>query len=211
MRAKGTERRAPEARARGDGARRPAAGCRRSLSAPAFRRPEAARGDCARADAAAEADRVRRGGGGAGYVDPRRRAQSVRRAAARSRADLRLHHPRSRRGVAHQRTHRGDVSRQVRRARPDGAGIRAAAASLYAGAAVGRAAAVAVVDAQRPAGSCCRAKSRARSIRPRDAVSGPVASTRRRSARRRRRNGASLARDHWVACHFADRPNFSPN
>ncbi len=39
--------------------------------------------------------------------------------------------------------------------------------------------------------SCCRAKSRARSIRPRDAVSAPAASTRSRSARSRRRNGAS--------------------
>ena len=97
-----------------------------------------------------EADRVRRGGGGAGHVDPRRRAQSVRRTAARSRAHLRLHHPRSRRGVAHQRTHRGDVSRPLRRTWPDGAGFRTAAASLYAGVAVGRAAAVAVVDAQRP-------------------------------------------------------------
>ena len=45
--------RAPDARARGDGPRRPAAGGRRALSAPAFRRPEAARGDRARADAAA--------------------------------------------------------------------------------------------------------------------------------------------------------------
>ena len=40
-------------------------------------------------------------------------------------------------------------------------------------------------------GSCCRAKSRARSIRPRDAVSAPAASMRRRSAPRRRRTGAN--------------------
>ena len=66
---------------------------RRALSAPALRRPEAARDDRARADAAAETDRLRRGGGGARHVDPRRRAQSVRRAAARPRPHLRLHHP----------------------------------------------------------------------------------------------------------------------
>ena len=74
---------------------------------------------------------------------------------------------------------------------PTGASLRAAAASLYAGAAVGRAAAAAVDRCAATSASCCRAKSRARSIRPRDAVSAPAASTRRRSAPRRRRTGAS--------------------
>ena len=59
----------------------------------AVRRPEAARRDRPRADPEAETDRLRRGGGGARHVDPRRRAQLVRRSATRPRPDLRLHHP----------------------------------------------------------------------------------------------------------------------
>ena len=54
--------------------------------------------------------------------------------------------------------------------------------------------------------SCCKAKSRARSIRRRDAGSAPAAPTRKAFAPRRRRTGASCMPDHWVACHFADRP-----
>ena len=115
------------------------------------------------------------------------------------------------RRVAYQRAHRGDVSRQLRRTRPDGAGLRAAAASLYAGAAVGRAAAVAVDDARR----CQRIMLQGEIPSPIDPPSGCRFRTRCQYAQGAlRREDAGLARaepDHWVACHFADRPNFSPN
>ncbi len=84
-------------------------------------------------------------------------------------------------------------------------------ASLHPGAAVGGAAAAAVDPCATTSASSSRARSRARSIRRRAAASAPAAATRNRSAPSRRRTGASSRPDHWVACHFADRPNFSPN
>jgi ABC-type glutathione transport system ATPase component len=71
-------------------------------------------------------------------------------AATRSRPNLRFHHPRPVGCFPHQRPHRGDVSRPLCRVGSDGGCFRTAAASLYAGASVGGAAAAALDHAQRP-------------------------------------------------------------
>ena len=182
---------------------------RRALPAPAFRRPEAACGDRPRADAQAETDRVRRGGRGTGYVHSRRRAQSVCRIAARPRPHLRLHHPRSRRGLAHQRARRGDVSRPFRRVGPDEQCPNTRCIPIPRR--------CCPPSRCRCPQACVRPAHRAarRGSEPdRPALGMPFSHPlplRARPLRRKTPDWRQLKPDHWVACHFAGHPNFSPN
>ncbi len=74
-----------------------------------------------RAGAGADADRVRRSGGGARRVDPGRHAQPVRGPATRIQSHLSVHQPRPARRRPCERSRRRDVFRQDRRTRSGGA------------------------------------------------------------------------------------------
>ena len=125
------------------------------------------------------------------------------------RPHLPVHRPRSRRGEAHQRPRRGDVSRQAGRDRRQEDALRPAAAPLHAGAAVGD-----------PA-----ARSRAMRIErimlqgdvpsPFNPPIGlplphPLPARRWRAARPRSRSCATPAPGHRVACHFFETTCPSP-
>ena len=71
------------------------------------------------------ADRRRRTGVGAGRLGAGAGAEPVREAARRTRARLRVHHPRPRRGAAARRPHRGHVPRPGRRGGPGRSSVRA--------------------------------------------------------------------------------------
>ena len=82
---------------------------------------------------------------------------------------------------AHQRPDRGDVSRPLRRARADRAGLGPADASLYPGAALGPNRCRSHRPCAATSASSWRARSRARSIRRPAAASAPAAATPRAS------------------------------
>ena len=175
-----------------------------ALPAPVQRRPAPADRHRARARAAAEARRRRRAGVGARRLDPVAGAEPARRAEAGVRAHVPLRRPRPRGRRLHLRPDRGDVPRQGRRARDGGGAVRAAAAPVHDGAALGD------PDAASPGGrrrgSRCRATCRARSIRRAAAASARAARSRSRSARRRSRRSSITATGHPAACHFAGTP-----
>ena len=169
-------------RARDARARRHAARGRRPLPAPVQRRPAAADRARARARAAAEARRRRRAGLGARRLDPVAGAEPARRAEEGVRPHLRLRRPRPRRRRLHLRPRRRHVPRPDRRDRAVRRAVRAAAAPVHDGAALGEPGARARPQEHR--GSSSPATCRARSTRRPAAASAPAARSRRRSAPR---------------------------
>ena len=95
--------------------RRARSGVQAPLSAPVLRRPAPAHRHRPRARRAAGVPGVRRGGGGAGRVDPGADPQPVHGPAPRTRPDLPVHQPRPRRGGAPVRPRADHVSRPHRR------------------------------------------------------------------------------------------------
>ena len=132
-----TARSAKRGRARDARARRHAARGGRPLPAPVQRRPAPAHRARARARPAAEARRRRRAGLGARRLDPVAGAEPARRAEAGVRPHLRLRRPRPRRRRLHLRPRRRHVPRPDRRDRALRRALRAAAAPVHGGAALG--------------------------------------------------------------------------
>ena len=151
-------RRAPRARAGGDGRGRPAAAPVRTLSARTVGRPAPARRAGARADDRARAAGLRRADLRARRLDPGAGGEPAARPAGAARHRLSLHQPRPQGRAPGEPRRRGDVSRPHRRAGRGREPVRRAGASLYAGAGVGDPGDPA---AARSASACC-----CRAIRP---------------------------------------------
>ena len=130
------------------------------LPARIFRRPAPAHRDRARARGGARAHRLRRAGFGARRLNSGAGDQSAGRPAERAQPHLSVRGSRSLRGGAHLRPRRGHVSRPYRRTGQGQRSLPQSPASLYAGAAFGRAGAGPESEAQ--AGSACKAMCRAR-------------------------------------------------
>ena len=157
----------------------------------------------------AETDRLRRGGRGARHVDPRRRAQSLRRIAARPRRtyvfithDLAVVSP-------YQRAHRGDVSRPFPSSSarpkhvPNGRCIPIRQALLSA-----EPLSVALDRSRRPAHRAAKARSEP----DRSTIRLPLPHRCRYAqalcADRNARLARARARFTGWPCHFAGQPNF---
>ena len=147
-----------------------------------------------------EADRRRRAGVGARRLDPGAGHQPAAGPAARAAALLPVHLAQSRGGGAHQPPHRGDVSRPHRRVRRHPLDLHPRPASLYRGAAVGRAGA-------RPGHPAPEAGAAGRRAEPGQAAAGlplphPLPLRRRRAARSRSPPLREIAPGHHVSCHL---------
>ena len=130
-------RRGQGPRAPDDDAGRPAAQPDQPLSARIQRWPVPAHRHRPRADRRTEAHHLRRAGVGAGRVDPGAGHQPADPVAARPGAGVGVHRPRPVGGKTYQRPGDGAVSGQGDGNRDLGCPLCAAAASLYAGPAVG--------------------------------------------------------------------------
>ena len=172
-------------------ARRPVAGPCAALSARVLRRPAPAHRHCARAGAAAQDHRRRRGGVGAGRLDPRADRQPDARSAGRVRPGLPVHLARHGGGRADQPPRRGDVSRPDRRDRPAPRRVRESAASLHAQA-----------DGRRAGGGPGATAPQNRAIIRRDTQPDPGSRRRARSSRRWSRSARPFRRH---ASHFRPR------
>ena len=113
-------------------ARRPPAGARRRVPAPALRRPVPAGQHRTGARAPSELRRARRGRLGRRRLDPGPDPQPPPRAAAAAVADVPLRHARPCRGALHGHHRGGHVPRQDRRAGPQRGALRGAAAPVHA-------------------------------------------------------------------------------